>query len=397
MISLAGFVAPPDRPEAHLAWLEKQRCPKPKEFALGFSFGYGADAMPGDNTRFEQLLKTIKSAGFNIIHCTYTAKRLALCKKHGVKMMVHLLSQDHHVFKSPEKARILCQNLRGNPHVWGYNIWNDTFAKRGEGRRRDVNNVRRWDPTHPAYCGTCRTIGMSRLPNADVMGYYDFHWKRGIDKHFPHLLAYRQWAVERDACFYSWLSAASGLPGKGNFNRNLYSANTGIACGLKGILWFLGTQMMNVKNQEWTAIGKDIIRVNKEIAPVQKELARIGNPIALFSTKSSRTPNDGPWPDGKPNFPQGLAGNGFPKSFWIQPAGGEFLMGVFKDATKRDFIFVANHNAYAPQKVVLKFAKPIGVQQLDRKTGKWNSLEVTGGAIRFVLGAGAGELLRIVP
>ena len=74
-------------------------------------------------------------------------------------------------------------------------------------RRRDVNSVRQWDATHPAYAGTYRTEGMRHLDNADVLGWYDFHWKRGLDQHFPHLLAYRGWARERDA--WSSISASS--------------------------------------------------------------------------------------------------------------------------------------------------------------------------------------------
>ena len=126
-----------------------------------------------------------------MVHCTYTEKRLDLCKKHGVKMMLDLLAPDvHHVYKSADKARAVCEKLRGNPNVWGYNIWNDRFAKSGERRRRDINTVRGWDPTHPAYSGTYRTEGMGHLVNADILGYYDFHWNRGRDQHFPHLMAY---------------------------------------------------------------------------------------------------------------------------------------------------------------------------------------------------------------
>ena len=46
--------------------------------------------MPKDDGKFEDLLKKIKEAGFNTIHCPYTAERLARCKKQDVKMMVDL-------------------------------------------------------------------------------------------------------------------------------------------------------------------------------------------------------------------------------------------------------------------------------------------------------------------
>src|ERR1017187_3922963 len=119
------------------AQLDKQRCPKPTEFALVFSFGYAADKMPAEDERFEDLLKKIKDAGFNVIHCPHTDKRLALCKKHGVKMMVDLLIEQHHVYKNPKGAQGLCEKLQKNPDVWGYSIWNDPFGKSADGRVRD--------------------------------------------------------------------------------------------------------------------------------------------------------------------------------------------------------------------------------------------------------------------
>jgi hypothetical protein len=378
------------------AALEKQRCPKPGEFALVFSFGYAPDdQMPAEDARFEELLLRLKEAGFNTIHCTYTEPRLELCKKHGIKMMVHLLAEQHHVYKSPDRAQAVCEKLRGHPAVWGYNIWNDTFAKTGEGRRRDVNTVRKWDPTHPAYSGTYRTYGMSHLANADLMGYYDFHWKRGRDMHFPHLLAFWNWARERDAWFYSWFATDSGLVGKGNFNRSLYSANTSIGCGLKGILWFLGTDLMNPRTLEWTATGHDIIKVNKEIIPLSKEIARLGTPRAIYSTTITRTANNELLPDNKKEMmPPGLDRQTFPADHWLQPAGGEFLMSVFADPQGQEAVFLANHNAYAEQQVVLKLARPAPAFWFNRKTGGWESLEVKDGRVALTLAPGGGELLR---
>jgi hypothetical protein len=383
-------------PRADLANLGKQRCPKPVEFALVFSFGYAGDHLPSDDTRFDQLLQTIREAGFNTIHCIYTDRRLELCKKRGIKMMVDLLAEQHHVYQSPAKARAVCEKLRDHPAAWGYNIWNDSFGKSGAGRRRDVNAVRQWDPTHPAYVGTYRTHGMSELVNADIIGYYDFHWKRGTGQHFPHLLAYRSWAREHDAWFYTWLSATSGQAGKGNFNRCLYSANTGIACGLKGILWFLGPALMNSTTQEWTEAGRDVARVNKEVLPLARELAKLGNPSAVYSTPITRTLNNEPLPDGRNEaLPPGLGNNAFPKDFWIQPAGGEFLLGVFQDDRKRDLIFLANHNAYAAQDVALRVSREVVVRLFNRREGRWQPLAVGGGVVRLRLGPAGGELLLL--
>lgn len=374
-----------------LAKLEKQRCPRPGEFALVFSFGYAGDQMPKDDARFEKLLEAIRAAGFNTIHCTYTDARLALCKKHGIKMMIDLLAPEHHVYKSPDKTKALCTKLRGEPGVWGYNIWNDTFAKTGPGRRRDINTVRTWDPTHPAYCGTYRTAGMRYLTNADMLGYYDFHWKRGIGQHFPHLLAYSTWANERNACFSTWLSASSGRAGQGNFNRNLYSANTGIACGLKGILWFLATDLMDPKTLAWKPAGADIRKVNLDVLPLARELAKLTGPTTICSTPITKTANN---TNTQETMPPGLEKRGFPMDFPVQPAGGEFIVGRFRGAKGRDVYYIANTNAYAGQDVSLRLNGPRSLQRFDRRAGRWQPLEVRDGAARFALIPGGGELLR---
>ncbi len=131
LLTLAAAVPAQAQPDP--ARLEKQRAPRPAELAIVFSFGYGGDRMPQDDAQFEKLLSAIKAAGFNTIQCTCTAPRLELCRKHGVKMMVDLLADQHHVYKSADKAQAVCAKLRGDTAVWGYHLWSDTFAKTGPG------------------------------------------------------------------------------------------------------------------------------------------------------------------------------------------------------------------------------------------------------------------------
>jgi len=346
--------------------------------------------------KFEKLLAKIEAGGFNVVHCSYTPKRLELCKAGGVRMMIDFLdAANHHVYKNVDGAKAVAAKVAGDRGVWGYNIWNESFGKTGPGRRRDILNVRRWDPTHPAYCGTYRTYGMRHLAGSDVFGYYDYHWKRGPHYHFPHLMSYWRAAKANDSRFYRWVSTDSGLAGKGNFNRSLYTANTSVACGLKGILWFIGTRMMNLATLEWTTIGGDITKVNAEIMPLSRELAGLGNPVAVHTTPITKTLKDRALPDGKTSMlPGGLEKHAFGKDFWIQPVGGEFVMGVFKDARNRDAVFVANHNTYAEQAVKLKLAKPLKVHMFSRKQRKWQPLDVADNTITFKLPPAGGELLR---
>jgi hypothetical protein len=92
-------------------------------------------------------------------------------------------------------------------------------------------------------------------------------------------------------------------------------------------------------------------------------------------------------------MPPGLEKHGFPSDFWLQPASGEFIVGVFKDAKGRDVVMVANHNAYAEQNVGLT-SKNTSVSRFDRKTGKWVPLQSTQGTVTFTLEPAGGELLR---
>jgi len=389
---MPGFTGEPD---ADTAALMTRRCPKPAQFGLVFSFGYGSDQMPKDDARFEALLVKIKQAGFNVIHTSYTEQRLELCEKHGVKLMVDLLDvENHHVYKSIEKAQAVAEKLRGEAAVWGYNIWNDHMRGSEAGRERDINKVRTWDPTHPAYGGGCANDNNRLLVNADVMGYYDFHWERGIHLHFPHLLEYLEGARKYDSYVYTWLS---WRPYKysDHYHRSLWSANTCIACGYKGIMWFLGSGFMDTNTLEWKQGKTHVLDVHKQIVPLGDEIMKLGLPVAVYSTPITKTNEDKPLPDGKPQtMPPGLQNNGFPRDFWIQPAGGEFLMGVFKDETDRDAIFVVNHNSQAPQKVILRLGKPAIASLFDRGEAAWRSVEVNNNTLSFDLGKAAGELLR---
>jgi len=381
--------------DADAAKLMKQRCPKPAQFALVFSFGYGGDRMPKDNAKFEELLERIKEHGFNVVHTSYTDKRLELCKKHGVQLMVDFLDvENHHVYKSADKAKAVAERLRGNSSIWGYNLWNDHCRGSEPGRERDINTVRGWDPTHPAYSGGCANDNNRIFTNADVMGYYDFHWERGIHLHFPHLLFYLNGAKTHDFYPYTWLS---WRPYKysDHYHRSLWSANTCIACGFKGIMWFLGSGFMDKNSLQWKGGKTHVLAVHKEIVSLREPIMKIGLPTAVYSTKITKTNENKGLPGGKTEMmPPGLEKNAFPKDFWIQPGGGEFLMGVFQDDEKRDAIFIANHNSQAEQKVTLKLVKPVKASMFDRKQGKWIRLEVKGGALSFDLGKAAGELIR---
>ncbi len=385
--------------EPTLAWtqdqdIDKARAPRPSDFAIVFSFGYGGDKMPKDDAKFEELLKKIKKAGYNVILTTYTPKRLKLCKKHGVKMMLDYLSvTHHHVYKSPNKAEAIAKKLRNNHTVWGYALWHDRIGRTYKGRMRDIRTVRKWDPTHPSFMGTYRVDGMSRLTNGDVLGYYDYHWQRGPQYNYSHLLRYANWCRERQCVFYRWCRDNPGRPGKGNYNRCAYTVHTSITCGCRGGLWFLATDQMNPKTLEWTTVGKDVAKVNLTVIPMANELAKIKIPYAVYSTPITKSSKDRPV-DGKDVMPSGLENHRFPKDFFVQPKSGEFAVGFSKAGKNQEIGYFANNNAYLPQKVTLTLKGIKGVDIFSREKKAWQTLKLNNDIVQFEIPPALGMLVR---
>ncbi len=370
--------------------------PRPTEFYSIFNFGYGGDDFPADDAAFEKIVRRLAEEGrFNAILCGYTERRAEICERYGMKMMVDLLNDSHHVYQNPAAARALCVQLRNHPVIMGYHLWSDRMGSTGPGRARDIRNVQQWDPTHPTYAATYQTRGgIEHLAGSDIFGWYDFHWKRGIHRRLPSLLHAWRVARQHDTLFYELLATDSGMPGEGNFRRSLWSVNTGIACGMKGCLWFIGTRQMNPADGQWTQRGRDINRVNAEVLPLRHEILRLRNPVAIYTTPITRDMNNRPVGDGTaPVMPAGWESQGFPEDFWLQPIRGEFLMGVFRNPSGGTSVFVANHNAYAEQQVSWRLGRDVTARIFDRPTARWRELPADQGVIGFSLDAGGGELL----
>ncbi len=382
---------------------------RPDQFHSIFSFGYGGDDFPEDPQQFEKLARRIAEEGqFSAILCGYTEERARICEALGLRMMVDLLHPAHHVYRAPEAATALLEELRGQPDsvVMGYHLWSDRIGGSVDGRVRDIRLVRRHDPTRATYSASYRGDSLGSLAAESVVfGWYDFHWKRGIHRRFPQLLHAWRLAGQHDSVFYELLSTDSGRPGAGNFNRSLWSVNTGIACGMKGCLWFIGSRQMNARTGEWTGYGLDINRVNAEVMPLRDELMRLGTPVAVYSTPITLDMNNRPVPaaaDGGDVYPPGLDAHAFPPDFPVQAEAGEFLMGVFEPVGDADadgdgslVLFIANHNAYLEQEVRLRGAGITGAEMFDRSESRWRPLPPDRGAIGFQLPPAGGELLRL--
>jgi len=253
-------------------------CP-PSRFAIIFSMGYVKDALPRDATGFERVVKAVKDAHFNVILCSHTAERAAICKKHGMLMFVDLLAKEHHVYMNPDGCRKLCASLRDNPGIYGYHLWSDNIAGTAPGRSRDVKNVQEWDGTHPAYVGCYKMSKMSAVQGMDLFGYYDFHWKRG--GHWANLTRASHLARERKVPFLRYDDARAGIVGKGNPNRVGYTIATSIPFGLRGYMFHYAGGVVDSRTGQLDALGEDLKKVNARFASIGAELMKLDVPSAV--------------------------------------------------------------------------------------------------------------------
>ena len=398
-LAFAWFAAPASAEDpAQPMDREMQARRRPKSYLAIFINGYGGDHLPQDPVQFEKLLQVISREGhFNAILCQYTPEREALCKKHGVLMVVDLLAYPH-VFRNPKECEELLKTLRSNPTVVAYHLWADRFGKMGQGRARDIENVHKWDPTHATYIGTYQDDGIGCLAKSDFVSYYDFSWKRGPHKNFSHLLSAWNAAKAHDNRLGRYCETDAGLAGKGNPNRLLYIQTTSIACGLRGAMWHIGSSLMNMDSLQFNQLGKDLASVNAFIKPMREEIAKIGLPTAIYSTPVTIDPNHKPidQPDGKKPMPAGLTNNACPADFWIQPAGGEFVMGVSKyNYTDKNVVFIANHDAYGEQNVMLKLTKTARPKLFNRASGTYEAFDIRmpDGTISFKLEPAGGVIV----
>jgi len=356
---------------------------EPTEFTNVFVMGYFGEYMPMTKAKFEQVLIHAKKSGYNTIYCSYYDWRLELCRKHGMKMMIDFVRLGRDLFFCPTWAEKVCRKLRGDSAVWGYAISHDALRAGGAWFDPMITKLREWDPTHPIWLGCYRAYGIAQVGvSPGVFAWYDYHWARGHVHHFFNLMYY--WRLTQ--------GRGEGHTGRWilftNYNRDLYTLNTSIACGLKVSLWFMCNQW---NGETWTDGHHK--KVNAEVRLMYKELMKIGRPVAVYTTPTTKDP-------GNRDKAKGLPWRGWvkiPDDHWVQVRSGEVILGMYKYKDGTDAIYVANHNAYAGQKMILEFKsdKKLNVDMFDRKKGGWTKMKLEGKKLSFDLAPAGGELLRI--
>lgn len=371
----------------------------PKEFAFVLSNGYGeGDHFSNDPKTFENLLINMRKSGFNTIHCVYRDWRVELCRKHNVRMMIDVLAwkegggTDIRKPDQRDAVKKLCEKVRGDDGVWGYNLWNEKLQDFGnpDGKNIDayITMLKEWDPTHPVWMGT-RTVSYANAPKAKpgIHGYYDYAWQRGFNWHFADL----QW-------YYKYLPSQDGYMGRwdqgSNYNWNSYSLNTSIAFGNKVVIWFIGGPFDKEGNIDPKHRFHHLIKIGQETQKLYPELGKFGRPTDVFSTPTTKTHDNkerGKDKDADGGVPWRL--QPFPKDHWFQIHAGEALAGFFAYPKGGDSVFIANHNAFVKQDMVVGAKGSIEI--FDRQTGQWRELKCEQNRYEFELRPGGGELLRV--
>jgi hypothetical protein len=351
----------------------------PKEFAFVFSLPYGiGDEFPREPEEFDRMLGLLKSAGYNTVHCPPADWRPALFKKHGMKMMVDVLAWKEPVEadirrNDEQRARLkkFIMANRDSDAIWGYNLWNERLDWVGDFKQLDLNLriLRTWDPTRPVWIGTYRYLYSEHYPtHPGVVAYYDYHWARGMPWHFAMLNFYKDLAAKRQSTIGRWM----GMDG---YNRSLYTLNTSIAFGLKTGMWFIGGPYASREPDKSKRWNNDFYmnRIGRHVQPTYKLIGEMGRPVAVYSTPTKR---DAANKDIKQIVPGKIPA--FPEDHWLTIKQGEVLCGFFKLPNKSDVVWIANHNAYAWQGVVMEVQqskdKPIVVSEFNREMRAWEPL-----------------------
>jgi len=218
-----------------------------------------------------------------------------------------------------------------------------------------------------------------------VHAYYDYHWQRGFHWHFAALNWYLNHARSQDGVIGRWMLGS-------DYNRNSYTLNTSIAFGLKVVIWFIGGPFDAEGNIDPNHRFAHLVTIGQEMDALYPELCKFKLPEVVYSTPTVKTADN---KDKDKDVPWRLAP--FPEDYWMQVRDGEAVVGFFKYENGDDAVYVANHNAFAAQKMVLELRGPTvkgaKLELLNRDTAEWDALD--SGMCVFDLRPGGGELLRV--
>lgn len=343
------------------------------------------------------------AADTHINHVMWTADKLDLCRKYGIKLIV--------TDPSPE----LAAKISNHPALWGYYGGDEPYPESKFPPIADKKKaLQKADSNHPYFINMLSTTGdflrtYMEVVKPEILSYDFYKWPWGSDRYYEKLEQFREEAMIADVpltcCIETRARPVNGpdyLPD--NAKKLRQSVYTALSYGVKGIQWFNGTGMYRKESLELSKSGEDVKALNLELEKIGQVL------VNLRSTDVFNTP---PLPKGTREAP---------KEHWVQLIGEEstagLVLGMFKDESNKhfmddvevDYFMAANRDYQRSQHVVVRFqTKWLGiapwnkpkqftrsVELFDKKTGEWTTTS-SSCAVGFIfyLEPADGELFRV--
>jgi hypothetical protein len=342
--------------------------------------------------------KALADAAFTVVD--WDAAKIATLKRHGLKAMVHGTFSEASVRK-----------LAGETNVWGYHLGDepypeDKFAPIAE----QFRVIERVAPEHVPFINMLSTTGdflrtYMEIVRPSLLSFDYYQWWWGTDRYFEKLEQFREAALTARVPLAACLEVSANpavergdttyLPD--NLRKLRQSVNTTLAYGAKGIEWYSAKMLFEPKSAILTTAGRDVATLNHEILRLGSVLVTLRS-IDVFHTAplpaATRTP---------------------PKDYWLHVLAEEgrsgLVQGMFKDEQGRDYVLVANRDYRDAQAVnvrlhskwlgIAPWNKPktftYGIEQFNKASSDWTVVSSSSSSgFNFVIGAGDGELFRIV-
>jgi len=333
------------------------------------------------------LAKYTAEKGFNCVEAELD--QLDVCRKAGLKVRLGSIDYNNLLKAAPK--------LKDDPAVFGYFVSDrrqrDAYPKFA----RIAREFEKADPNHPPLF--INRAEYNQFPEfADVvrpmvLDYYHYHWwhQNHPERYYVYLRMFRDLSLKYDVPQMRCLGS-NNPPEK--LRQSMYVP---LAYGVQAFHfwppWFVTCKMDKDRNAVLEN-GKPVFGLSdlaKPVSEVAHELKAL-SPVLVKLTSVGVYHTDATLPIGAEKAPA---------DHWFRPEGETFLVGEFRDRAGNSYLLPVNHGVDKSRELTLRFDDPkIGVEAMDRKTGKWRALPVDkaerGCVLKLTLAPGDGELLRVI-
>jgi hypothetical protein len=310
-------------------------------------------------------------------------KHLDLAHKYGLKFYVH----DPRVKGTDEEIRAMVDTYKSHPAVAGYFVQDEPGAEALDWPAATYKKILKLDPA--------RTPSVNLLPDFVFKDYENDYVQKWIDKvgsknlrilsfdHYPfglngefrksyfnNLDVIRRVGLKYDipTSFYPQSMGIAGAYRRPNKHELRYSAYSGLAYGIKNLVWFTYNTPVNQPSERFTSAIIDSLGAKTDLYEPFKnlnaELKTIGrvlydlDAIAVYHTDSV----------------DGTAKQLLPRDFILLPldAAGRFIVTHFKDKKKqKDYVMIVNKSLTEEKTFSFRVAEDIrNVMHISAASGK---------------------------